>query len=258
MDNRLFATIEHQICPYGCIYCFTKCQNYKQNISIDKMPIDKLLALTSDIETIQPACDTEFLLHPDWKNILLNLSQLDKNISFATKTAVNNEELKILTKVNKILESKQKILNIGISITKIDNYKELEPNAPSPNLRIKSLKKLYEAGINSNIIIRPLFPNLSYKEIQYIFENTYKYTEGYIIGPLYVNDEVKKYLNSINCDLPLEKKSPEWNDNNELEVLYCPETVKIITDVASKFNKHIFFSNEEYITYSLTQKYKKL
>lgn len=84
--------------------------------------------------------DTEFLLHPKWKEILLRLSTLNKNISFATKMAISDEDAEFLGNVNKLLSVNKKVLNIGVTIIKIDNYKELEPNAPTPIARIETLK----------------------------------------------------------------------------------------------------------------------
>ena len=69
--NSLFATVNTKPCPYNCIYCFTKCDNFRKNISIDSLSNRQLYEMTKDVDIIQPACDTEFLLHPQWKDLLL-------------------------------------------------------------------------------------------------------------------------------------------------------------------------------------------
>lgn len=141
-----------------------------------------------------------------WKEILLRLSTLNKNISFATKMAISDEDAEFLGNVNKLLSVNKKVLNIGVTIIKIDNYKELEPNAPTPIARIETLKKLYNVGIKTNVIMRPIFPNLTSSEIEYIIEKTYNYAVGYLVGPLYINDAVKLYLNNNNFNFSLMKK----------------------------------------------------
>lgn len=91
--NRLFATVNTKPCPYNCIYCFTKCDNFRKNISIDSLSNRQLYEMTKDVDIIQPACDTEFLLHPQWKEILLRLATLNKNISFATKMSIKDDDI---------------------------------------------------------------------------------------------------------------------------------------------------------------------
>ena len=102
--------------------------------------------------------------------------------------AISDEDAEFLGNVNKLLSVNKKVLNIGVTIIKIDNYKELEPNAPTPIARIETLKKLYNVGIKTNVIMRPIFPNLTSSEIEYIIEKTYNYAVGYLVGPLYIND----------------------------------------------------------------------
>lgn len=255
MTNRLFATIKTKPCPFNCIYCFTKCENFKQNIFLDSLSVKELYDVTDDFETIQPACDTEFLLHPKWKEILLRLSTLNKNISFATKMAISDEDAEFLGNVNKLLSVNKKVLNIGVTIIKIDNYKELEPNAPTPIARIETLKKLYNVGIKTNVIMRPIFPNLTSSEIEYIIEKTYNYAVGYLVGPLYINDAVKLYLNNNNFNFSLMKKNPDWNQYKELDVAYCHEIITCVAEIAAKFKKQVFFSNEQCVSYIISNEF---
>lgn len=249
MTNRMFATVKSKPCPFKCIYCFTKCGNFKRNIYLDTLTTKELYKITDDVETIQPACDTEFLLHPNWKEILLRLSILNKNISFATKMSINDEDVEFLSAINKLLKVNNKILNIGVTIIKIDNYKELEPCAPSPIKRIETLKKLNNAGIKTNVIIRPIFPSLTTSEINQIIGETYKYSFGYLVGPLYLNENVESFLKNKKYKYDLIKKCPEWNQSKELNVMYCHEIITNVAEIASKYRKQVFFSNEQCISY---------
>lgn len=249
VSNRLFATVNTKPCPYNCIYCFTKCDNFRKNISIDSLSNRQLYEMTKDVDIIQPACDTEFLLHPQWKEILLRLATLNKNISFATKMSIKDDDIVFLQNINKLLKLNKKILNIGVTIIKIDEYRELEPNAPTPQMRIDTLKKLSDAGISTNVIMRPIFPNLTFKEIDNILKITHNYSEGYLVGPLYINNAVSKYLQKINCSVKIEKTSPGWNQYEGLDVIYSHEIMTYIAEMAAKYKKQVFFSNEQCVLY---------
>lgn len=255
-NNRLYATIQSDECPFKCIYCFTQCDNFKKNILIDSLSDEELHTMTENIDIIQPACDTEFLLHPRWKDILMNLAKLNKNISFATKMLIKDDDIVFLKSIDRLLKRKNKILNIGVTIVKVKDYKELEPNAPSPKMRIKNLKRLFDAGISCNIIIRPIFPNLSFEEIDSLIEMTHNYTEGYLVGPLYTNDKVLTYLKDKQCPIKEKQKSPGWNQHKNLDVIYCHEIMTYIGETTAKYRKQVFFSNEQCIQYVLDKLFK--
>lgn len=217
--KRLYMSSSEATCPYGCIYCFTESGDYKKGVSHNKK--EDVSEIAKDCEIIQPACDAELLLEKNWRERLAELVPYRKSISFATKKRVTPAEVTYLSKINEELKKYGKILNVGVTICKYDRYKEIEPNAPSPDDRIRGLRFMYEAGIGCNIIIRPLFPDSTLSDLKHIIDMTKEYTYGYLLGPLYLNDAVREYFRKNHIrDIHIEQKKPDWNQNNQIDVVY--------------------------------------
>ena len=64
-------------------------------------------------------------------------------ISFATKSEIGGEDIQFLKSINEILMANKRILHIGVTIVKLKDWRELEPNAPSPDARIATLRRLW-------------------------------------------------------------------------------------------------------------------
>lgn len=66
---------------------------------------------------------------------------------------------------------------VTVTITTLDKglAKRVEPNAPSPERRIKALKKLKEYGIPAGVRVDPIIPGLNDKEIEEIIKNVSPY-----------------------------------------------------------------------------------
>lgn len=249
MKKRLYVSNVKKQCPYQCIYCFVNSENYKQGVRIENLEERPEVGDTYDI--IQPACDSEFLLENNWRDILDKLVLLKKTISFATKKNVSCNEVEYLKEANNQLMSANKILNIGVTICRYSGYKTIEPFAPSPEERIEGLKRMYEAGIGCNVIIRPFFPDSDLEDIYKIVEKTKEYCFGYLIGPLYVNEKVRMYLKDVSNGKYLKEiqiRNPEWNQNQSMEVIYADKKMKEIREFINKHGKYVFNNNEECVS----------
>ena len=247
MGNRLYASVTQKKCPFGCIYCFVDSKQYKRGIDIKTKQNDELI---KGCNIIQPACDSELLLEPDWFELLYNLVDFGKSISFATKKYITYDESKRLKKIDDMLREKGEVLNVGITICKYNNYKEIEPFAPDPQKRIEGLINLYEMGIKCNVIIRPIFPNNPIDDFYEIINRTKKYCYGYLLGPLYMNQRVKEYLNQYllnNSYDFIEKRRPEWNQMSEIDVLYPRKIMKELREYIINGGSRVFDSNEKCI-----------
>lgn len=239
--SRLYATVRTNTCPYQCIYCFAESSSYKRGEDLTHILDDELEKLALNNEILQPACDSELLFYPKWKQLLERMVKLQKSISFATKMDIQDEDISFLAKINQKLNACGEILNVGVTIIKWDNYKEIEPYAPSPEKRIQTLRKLYENGIGCSLIIRPLFPDTKLDELKKIIDNSKHFCHGYLIGPLYVNDAVINYLKSKNLLFKIEKRKPEWNQGEEIKVIKTPE-------LESELHKYIIHSHKPYFS----------
>lgn len=249
MENRLYATVRTKTCPYRCIYCFATNPNYKSGKDLTSVSDKELKALAENNDILQPACDSELLLYPNWKELLTRMALLKKSISFATKMEIKDEDIEFLKQINQKLNEFGEILNVGVTIIKWDSYKEIEPCAPSPEKRIQTLKKLYENGIGCSLIIRPLFPDSSFSDLKKIVDRSQAFCYGYLIGPLYANDSVLQYLKQRNVSYILERKSPDWNQKKALSVIKTPELERELEKYIIHFNKKFFRSNSECVSF---------
>lgn len=242
--KRLYMSGSEEKCPYQCIYCFTESEDYKKGVKHNKK--EAVSEIAKECEIIQPACDAELLLEKNWKDRLAELVPFHKNISFATKKRVTPGEVAYLSKINNQLKKVGKILNVGVTICKYNHYKEIELNAPSPEERIEGLKLMYEAGIGCNIIIRPLFPDCELSDLKSIIDKTKNYTYGYLLGPLYLNDAVREYFHKNNIsNIKIEPKKPDWNQNNQIDVVYSTELSNEIKKYISQAGSMAFDNNAD-------------
>ena len=242
--ERVYISSKQFKCPYQCIYCFNNIIDYKKGISSYKKEDIRIAAQKSDI--IQPACDAELLLEKDWKNRLDELVVLNKNISFATKKVVTEKEVEFLAGVNSRLMRVGKILNVGVTVCRFNNYKELEPFAPAPQDRLHGLKLMYEAGIACNVIIRPLFPDSTIEDLKKIIDASRNYSYGYLLGPLYVNEAVIQYFQEKGFNnFEVEINSPEWNQGGELKVIHSKKLTEELANYINLVGQNVFNNNLE-------------
>jgi len=188
-SGRLLGTAGTKGCKFGCIYCFTYDPNYERCPLLDCERPRDLITESSKVEIVQPVCDTELFLLDKWQEYLDKLVSIGKVISFATKAILGSSEIAYLKKINELLMSKGAALHICITIVRLHDWQELEPNAPSPKERIKFLRKLWEAGIGTCVAVRPMIPFLDEQELEEIVLRTYRFCYGYLSGPLYMTEK---------------------------------------------------------------------
>jgi len=248
---RLLGSAGRQGCKFGCLYCFTRAPEYERCPRLDVLRTRDLVDEAFASEVVQPACDTEFLLVPEWRNFLDELLSTGKIISFATKMAIDGADLKSLSEVNKILQSSGNILHIGITIVRLQDWREIEPHAPSPDARIATLRRLWEAGIPTSVLMRPMFPLVSPSEIEELVARTYRFCYGYLSGPLYLTDAVESYLQGKECPFEVREKTATWQQAQPtLRVVESPHLETHLREAAEQKGRRFFDNNVEAATYS--------
>jgi DNA repair photolyase len=248
MDShkRLITSIGNKKCPLGCIYCFVDNVNYT---GIPKLNIDSAKSILSQIdmgvEVLQPSADVELFLVPNWLEILEKLAEFKKHISFATKSKISDKKMMFLAHLNSELNKSGAILNIAVSITNLnDNWRDIEKNTPSPDERIETLAMLFKHGIPTTVAVRPILPFLSTCDIDKIVEATYRYTYGYLSGPLYLTEEMKHYLIGKRYNYKTIIKEVEWlSGHPSMEVIESPLLEKYLVDKAKQYDIPVFQNN---------------
>jgi len=197
-------------CKFGCVYCFTQDSTFKRCPLLDGARPRKLISEAEAVEIIQPACDTELFLIDGWRDYLDDMTSTGKIISFATKAIVGPEDVAFLKQINDILLSKGAALHICVTIVRLRHWKVLEPRAGSPDERIRFLRTLWEAGIGTCVAVRPMLPLVEKDELQELVSRTYRFTYGYLSGPLYLTKTMRKFLDNQKVRYKVETKQANW------------------------------------------------
>ena len=171
-------------CEHGCIYCFARPSHaylnlspgidfetklfYKQNAAglleqALRKPsyVCKPINLGSNTDPYQPVerrlCVTRSLLEV--------LERFRHPVTIVTKAALVERDLDILTRM-----ATQKLVSVAISITTLrDELKRtLEPRAPSPAARLRTVRRLRDAGVPVFVLAAPIIPFVNDDEIEQI------------------------------------------------------------------------------------------
>lgn len=248
--NRLLGTAGEKGCKFGCLYCFTQDPNYTRCPSLDSKRPSNLIAESNKVEIVQPACDTELFLLDDWQGYLDTLVSTGKTISFATKATLIDSEIEYLKKINELLISRGVVLHICVTIVQLHDWQDIEPNAPSPKDRIKFLRKLWEAGIGTCVAIRPMMPFLEERELEEIVSKTYRFCYGYLSGPLYLTQKLKKYLSDKGIVYETTLRKVGWQKGKpEIEVIHSQNLEEQLEKLSKSYGRKYFQNNYQAASY---------
>lgn len=250
-NKRFVGTSSFTKCPLGCIYCFVDNPEFIGLPIIKNTGFEIQFQNSAEIEVIQPACDIELFLVKDWETKLEKIAKFGKSVSISTKSKLTKTIIVTLKRINEMLLQSGNILNIAVSITTFSDYwKDIECNAPSPVERLDSLKRLFDNNLPTSVSIRPLYPFLKDNELKKLVEFTYPFTYGYLSGPLYLTEAMKKYLLLNGMSYKVEKKNVEWLPNNPLmEFLSNPTLENTLNTLANEKGLLVFENNVEAVNF---------
>ncbi len=156
-------------CPHKCIYCYAefmkrftehggevwgdfvdvkKCAN---PIKIQSIPESATILVGSVTDAYNPF-EKKYEIT---RHIMKQLLACRSRIEVLTKSNLVTRDIDIFKKIEN--------LYIGISLNTINDEfrKQIEPTAPSIEMRINALKQLSEEGIHTYVFMSPIFPVLS-------------------------------------------------------------------------------------------------
>ncbi|MCS7121697.1 MAG: radical SAM protein [Archaeoglobaceae archaeon] len=169
-----FALNPYIGCIHNCIYCYARCYVDRDvaerwgEIVIVKDNLLNLLRKEKKVGVVGIGTITDAYQKIEEKEevtrkaVKILLSKGAK-ISIQTKSDLVVRDLDIF---------KKESVDVGFTITTLEKSKAkiLEPNAPSPEKRVKALEKLSSEGLKTWIFLGPIVPNVSIEEIEEIVE----------------------------------------------------------------------------------------
>lgn len=248
--SRLLGTAGKKGCRFGCMYCFTQDSTFERCPLLDGDRPRKLISDVKAVDIIQPACDTELFLIDRWRDYLADLVSTGKIISFATKATVGPEDVAFLKRINEILLSRRSTLHVCVTIVRLHDWQILEPRAASPDERIRFLRTLWEEGIGTCVAVRPMLPLVEKDELRELVAQTYRFTYGYLSGPLYLTEKMRKFLDLQKVSYEIETRQANWQTKEpECKVIQSTEREKQLADFANSYGRSFFQDNIQAATY---------
>jgi len=257
--SRLLGTAGRKGCRFGCLYCFTQDPAFERCPLLDEDRPRKLISGTKKVDIVQPACDTELFLTGDWRDFLDNLASTGRIISFATKAIVGPKDIAFLKTINEILLSRGAVLHICVTIVRLRDWQVLEPKAPSPEERIQFLRTLWQEGIGTCVAVRPMMPFTEEDELEELVSRTHRFAYGYLSGPLYLTERMRKFLDDRQFRYEVETRRANWQKGQpERQVIQSSEREEQLTAFARSHGRAFFRNNKEAALYVRAQRARAL
>jgi DNA repair photolyase len=136
------------------------------------------------------------------RSILQVLSDLDHPLRIVTKSAMVERDIDLLAPM-----AQRKLCTVSVSVTTLDRglSRLMEPRAAAPERRIRTIRNLSDAGIPVNVLVAPVIPVLTDREIESILSRVREagaLSAGYVLLRLPL--EVKAlFIDWLQAHFPL-------------------------------------------------------
>ncbi len=171
-------------CEHGCIYCFARPSHAFLGLSPGLDFETKLIARPNAAERLRaelsnprykPATialgtntDPYQPIEKDRKimrEILKTLRDFNHPVAIVTKGTLIERDVDILSEM-----AAKGLVRVGISVTTLDNKtsRAMEPRVPLPAARLRTIRKLTDAGIPIRAMVSPVVPALTDHELEAI------------------------------------------------------------------------------------------
>ncbi|MBS0382370.1 MAG: PA0069 family radical SAM protein [Proteobacteria bacterium] len=173
-------------CEHGCIYCFARPSHSYLNLSPGLDFETRLFAKTNAAEQL-----VKELARPGYRcspinlgantdpyqpverqyrvtrSILEVLRDANHPCTIVTKNALIERDLDLLAPM-----AKAHLVQVFISCAQLDNQlaAKLEPRASAPHRRIATIKALNEAGAPCGVLVAPIIPALTDRDMEHVLE----------------------------------------------------------------------------------------
>ncbi len=165
-------------CEFGCVYCYARYtheflelrdpMDFERRIFVKRMAADVLahtlsrtpigndaIAIGTATDPYQPA-ERKFGVTRAMLEVFAQLAGL--NLSITTKSTLVARDLDLLTRIN---SRSHLSVNFSCITLNAELARALEPRAPRPELRLRTLALLTRAGIACNVLMMPMIPALT-------------------------------------------------------------------------------------------------
>ena len=173
-------------CEHGCIYCFARpshaflglspgldfetrliarpnaADQLRKELSHPRY-VPKVIAIGTNTDPYQPVEKTREIM----RAVLQVLQEFNHPVGIVTKGTLIERDIDILAPM-----AARGLVRIGISVTTLDprTSRAMEPRVPSPAARLRTIRRLTDAGIPVRVMVSPVVPALTDHELEAILE----------------------------------------------------------------------------------------
>ena len=176
----------YQGCEHGCIYCFARPTHAYLDLSPGLDFETKLFAKPNAAELLRAElsrpgykCDPIALgtntdpyqpIEREWKitrQIIEVLAECEHPLTITTKGVLILRDLDLLASM-----AAKNLARVYVSIAMLDRElaRKLDPRAPTPQRRLEMIKALADAGVPVGVLVAPVIPQLTDKDLEAILE----------------------------------------------------------------------------------------
>ncbi len=191
-------------CTYACIYC------YVEDMGIPRRPepsrlsgVQLAYAIASNPYTILGRGGTFLAFGSVTEPFLPTIKErtleylravshyLGNPTQFSTKAYLSEEDAERISSVDPTVSAL-------VTIPALEWAEKIEPRAPPPELRFKTLSNLLDRGIHASLFLRPLIPGVSEEEGPSILELAASLgVKGVVLGALRVTRRILRELEAV-------------------------------------------------------------
>ncbi|MEJ8560450.1 PA0069 family radical SAM protein [Yoonia sp. GPGPB17] len=173
-------------CEHGCIYCFARPSHAYLGLSpgldfetkllarpnagaqlrkelSNARYVPKMLAIGTNTDPYQPIEKKRKIM----RDVLGVLRDFNHPVGIVTKGTLIERDVDILGPM-----AAQGLVRVGVSITTLDPNvsRAMEPRVPMPAARLRTIRRLTDAGIPVRVMVSPVIPALTDHEVEKILE----------------------------------------------------------------------------------------
>lgn len=197
----------YKTCSFGCKYCFAEnreIMKYNKVIQVgDVKQVERKLSKIFDKKEIDNTNFLDVLINEGitwhWGGMSDPFQPCEKSLGITKQLidVTNKYGIHVLfsTKSNTTYDAdiRPDLHSFQLSVSNVDDLKEIEPNVPSIESRYKFYRDLKDRGFKVGIRIQPFIPGISTLKIVEMFKDADMFTlEGIKIVPQ--NKECKKFI----------------------------------------------------------------
>jgi|TARA_R110001583_G_scaffold164318_1_gene316803 DNA repair photolyase len=197
-------------CNARCSFCYIYSKGYETKISSNEFGLEKTISFLRSHEKFKSGKDGSIISIGAWGDPFprYKKSACTHTLSWLSELTKLQNPIQIMSRYELTDDTIDEIANCNFyqgqilystSLSSFDRFKEIEPFADKPELRLSSVQKLRAKGISTNVMIKPFLAGITDVEIKKFIEvfNLFE-IKFCVVGDLLVDDRIEKELLKID------------------------------------------------------------